>query len=223
MKKALIVILALLVIIGGGVWYFTSFKMDEMIRKSIEQAGSQSLGTAVTVAAVNTDLKNGSLTIGKITVANPPGFNNINAFSLSGIEASVDYENYDIKHVVIDQPDILIEELNGETNFTKLLANIESTPAEPEPVEEGEEPPVITIRHFRMNETRAAFESKSMDRYTDLKVGAVELKNVKGTPSEVTETIMHKLVEKVISAAAVEMLKAKASEKMNDIFGNDKD
>jgi len=221
MKKALGIVLLVLLIIGGVVWYFTAFKLDGVIKQQIEQVGTRSLGTSVSVGSLETDLKNGSVTISSITVANPPGYKNANAFSLNGIEAAVDFQTLEIKRVIVDQPEIIIEEKNGETNFTELLANMESQSAEPEPAAEGAEPPVIVIRHFRMNESRAAFESESLERYSDLKIGDVELKNVKGTPAEVANVITQEVLEKVVSAAALELIKAKASEKMDDIFGRD--
>lgn len=221
MKKALGIVLLVLLIIGGAVWYFTAFKLDGVIKQQIEQVGSNTLGTAVSVGSLKTDLKNGSITISSITVANPPGYKNANAFSLNGIEAAVDFQALEIKRVIIDQPEIVIEEKNGESNFSDLLANMESQAAEPEAATEGEEPPVIVIRHFRMNESRAAFESESLDHYSDLKIGDVELKNIKGTPTEVANLITEEILEKVVSAAALELLKAKASEKIDDIFGRD--
>lgn len=222
MKKLLGVLLVLLLVIGGAAWYFTSFKLDGMIQGAIEQAGRDTLGTSVSVGNVHTDLKNGALTISNITVANPPGYKNQTAFTLNNIEAAIDYGTRDIKRVIIDKPEIVVEELNGNTNISQLLANLESAPAEPTPAADAE-PPVITIHHFRMNESRASFESASMDRYSDIKVDAVELKNLKGTPDELAEVIGREVLDEVISAAAVELLKAKASEKLDDIFGRDKD
>lgn len=217
MKKVLVSILVLLLLVGLGAWYFTTFKLDSVIRAHIEQSASQSLGTAVTVGSVKTDLRNGALTISDITVANPPGFKNANAFALRGIEASVDYSTYDVKRIIVDKPEIIIEESNGETNFTRLLEGMESK-AKSAPAEEGATPPELVIHHFRMNESRAAFESPARDRYSELKVDAVEVKNVRGTPAEVAEVIMSEILEEVVSAAALELLKAKAEEKIGEIF-----
>ena len=213
MKKVLIGVLVLILVLGVAAWYFTTFRLDGLIKQQIEQVGSNTLNTQVTVGSVTTDLKNGSLIISDVVVANPPGFNNPNAFSLSGIEAALDYDTLDIRRIIIEKPEIVIEELNGETNFSTLLANMDSEP-EPEPETDTGPPPELVIHLFRMNESRAAFESKSMDRYTDLKVKAVEVKNVRGTPAEVTEVIVREILDEVISAAAVELLKAKASEKL---------
>lgn len=222
MKKLLIVLLVLLVVAGGAAWYFTSFKLDGLIEGAIEKAGTDSLGTSVSVGKVETNLKDGSLTISSITVANPPGFKNEKAFSLNNIEAAVDYKTKEIKRVVIDNPEIIVEELNGSTNIDKMLEMLDSAPAEPAP-EGSAAQPVITIRHFRMNESRASFESASLERYTDIKVDSVELKNLSGTPDELAQVIGHEVLDEVVSAAAVELLKAKASEKLNEIFNRDKD
>lgn len=220
MKKLLIVVLAVILAAGLFAWYFVSFRLDGVIKTQIEKVGGQTLGTSVSVGSLSTDIKNGSLTISDIIVANPPGYNNANAFTLRGIEAAVDYQNFDVKRIIIEQPEIVIEERNGETNFTELLSGLERSPGPEEPAGD-KPPPALVIHHFRMNESRAAFESKSFDRYTDLEIDAIEVKNVRGTPAEVTEVIAREVVEQIVSEAAKELLKAKASEKINDIFKRD--
>jgi len=169
------------------------------------------------------------LSISNITIANPPGYKNKNAFSLNDIEAAVDYANFDIKRIVINKPEIVVEEKGGKTNFDQILAALNSGETSPEPdaAPEGEgskeEETIYVIRHFRMDESRASFESESLDRYSDLKVDAIELSNIKGTRSEVGKIIANKIVSEITKEAATELLKAKASEKISDIFGKDKD
>lgn len=232
MKKILVVLLVLALVVGGGVWYFVSFRLDSMIETRIEQAGSQSFGTRVSVGAVKTSIRDGSLQISEITVANPPGYRNATAFSLNNIEAAVDYGSRDIKRLVIDRPEIVVEELGGKTNFEQMLAELESMDSEPSGAAGAE--PEIVIRHFRMNESRAAFESASLDRYTDIEVDAVELNDIRGTPTEVARIIAREVVGEVTSEAATELLKAQArskldevdrkvGEKLQEIFGGDDD
>ena len=240
MKKALTILLVLLLLVGGGVWYVVNFRLDSMIENRIETRASASLGTQVSVGTVETDIKGGSLTISNITVANPPGFKNKNAFSLNGIEAAVDYANLDIKRVVIEKPEIVIEEMGGETNFSRIMAQLEkqaggSDPdAEPAPGKEGKEEPIIVVRHFRMNQSRASFESESMDRYSDLEVDAVELNNLRGTPTEVGKIIATEIIQEITREAAIELLKAQArkqyekaeikiSDKLKSLLGEDDD
>ena len=220
MKKVLMVVLGIILVVGIFAWYFVSYGLDGMIKAKMEEVGTQTFGTSVTVGSLSTDIKNGSMTISDVTVANPPGYKNANAFTLRGIEAAVNFENFDIKRIIVDKPEIVIEEKNGESNFTELLANMESSP-EPEESTSEEAPPTLVIHLFRMSESRAAFESESLDRYTDLEIDAVEVKNVKGTPAEVTEVIANEIVNEIVSEAAKELLKAKASEKIDEIFNRD--
>jgi hypothetical protein len=218
MKKVLLVLLVLAAVVGGAVWYFTTYKMDAMIEQQVEKAGAASFGTPVSVGKVETNIKDGSLRISDITVANPSGFNNKNAFTLSGIEAAVDYSTWDIKRVFIEKPQIVIEEKDGSTNFNVMLDRLnqgEKVPVETTP--EGVEEPVITIHHFRMNESTAAFESKSMDRYSDLSIDEVEMTNLTGTPSELATIIATEVLNEVTKEAATEMLKAQARKKYDDV------
>ena len=217
MKKVFVIGLALLVLLGGVTWYFVTYRMDHMIGQRIEAAASRSFGTRVTVGAVKTDLRDGSLSVSNITVANPPGFRNANAFSLDNVEAAVDFSSLDIRRVVIDRPEIVIEEMGGETNFSKMLAELKQRDSQPEPAGDGGPEPVIVIRHFRLNESRAAFESASLDHYTDLEVDAVELNDIRGTPSEVARIIATEVVGEIASEAATEMLKAQAQKKIEDV------
>ncbi|MBT8060057.1 MAG: hypothetical protein KJO33_10700 [Gammaproteobacteria bacterium] len=232
MKKFLLFLLLLAVVIGTGVWYFTTFRMDSMIEKRVEQAGSASLGAPVEIGSVKTSIRDGSLRISDITVPNPAGYRNTNAFTLRGIEAAVDYANFDIKRVFINQPEIVIEEKGGRTNFDVMLERINR--GEKVPVESGGDEPVITIRHFRLNESRAAFESESLDRYTDLEIDAVELHDLRGTPSELATLIAREVLKEITQEAATEMLKAQArqqyekveesvTDKLKDVFGGDED
>jgi len=227
MKKALAILLVLALVAGGATWYFVSFRMDSMIQSQIEKTASVSMGAQVSVGGVKTDIKGGSLTIENVTVANPPGFKNKKAFTLNGIEAAVDYSNFEIKRVVIDRPEIVIEEMGGKTNFDRILAALNSGKSGQAPDGEGgakgKKEPIIVIRHFRMNESRAAFESESLDTYTDVKVDAIEISNIKGTPSEVANILASEIISEISREAGTELLKAKASEKINDLFNKIKD
>ena len=220
MKKLLVALLVIALLAAGGAWYFVSYRLDGLIERKIEEAGTQALGTAVTVGQVVTDLRGGALTISEITVANPPGFNNPNAFTLRGIEAAVDYDDFDIRRVIIDRPEIVVEEIGGETNVQKLLAQVEAAPADTGTEAEGDAP-VIVIRLFRMNESRATFESEGLDRASTVEVDAVELNNLEGTPEELAAVIAREVIEQVVADTAVQLLKSKAKDKLNELLNRD--
>ena len=234
MKKFLTVLLVLIVVIGGAVWYFTTYKMDAMIEQKIEQAGTASFGTEVSIGSVKTSIKDGSLEISDITIPNPAGFRNKNAVTLRGIEAAVDYAKLEIKRVYINEPDIVIEEKGGKTNFDVMMERLNQGEQVPVDAPEGQEEQIIVIHHFRMNESRAAFESESLDRYSDVEIDEVELKNLRGTPSEVATIIAQEVLTEITREAATEILKAQArkkydeveksaTDKLKDMFGGDDD
>lgn len=220
MKKALTFVLVLVLLAGGALWYFVSFRLDGLIERKIEEAGTQALGTAVSVGQVTTDLRGGSLAISEITVANPPGFNNPNAFTLRGIEAAVDYDGFDIRRVIVDRPEIVVEEIGGQTNVQQLLAQVEAAADGGEAAPDAEAP-VIVIRLFRMNESRATFESEGLGRASTVEVDAVELSNLEGTPDQVAAVIAREVIEQVVADTAVELLKSKAKEKLDDLLNRD--
>ena len=230
MKKIVITALLLVLLIAAGAWYFTAFHLDSLIETRIEQVGSEALGSRVSVGAVKTSVRDGSLEISSITVANPPGFSNPNAFSLNNIEAAVDYGSRDIKRLVIDTPEILIEEIGGAVNIAQLLDRLEEQ--EPSAGAAGREEPELVIRHFRMNGSRAGFDSATFDRHSTVEVDAVEINDLRGTPTEVARIIATAVLKEVTAEASKEVLKAQAGEKyeelekkvgdaLKDLFGSD--
>ncbi|HET6564518.1 MAG TPA: hypothetical protein VFG52_03820 [Xanthomonadales bacterium] len=216
--KKLFITLALIMLVGAGLaWYFVSVRLDSMIESRLERAATASLGNHVEVGGVETDLRNGTLTVREISVANPPGYRNPYAMRFNGVEAAVDYETQEIRRVVIDRPEFLIEELGGTTNFQQMLDALEAgedvvpagDPAKPEAE--------ITIRHFRIDGARAGFESEALDRYTELNVDAIELNDLKGTPTELANEIGRKVLEELSSEAGMALMEAQARKKAGDL------
>ncbi len=207
------IFLALILIIGlavaGASFYFVTYRMDGMIASKIESAGSSALGTHITIGTVNTGISAGSLQISNVSVANPPGYDKPDAISLDGIEAEINYDGFDITRLVIEQPSLYIEEAGGTTNFSELLEALETHVERRGPDADTSQPRIV-IRQFRMNESQAKFESKSYDMHSDVRIDSIEMENLEGTVEEVAIQIARRIVEEVATAAAVEVLKAKA-------------
>jgi hypothetical protein len=213
MKKIITTLLVLLFLAGGATWYFVTYRLDGTIERALENAGLTALGSSVQVGSVKTSIKDGSLTISGLTVANPPGYDSEHAISFNQIVAAVDYESFDIDRVIIENPEVIIEEKGGKSNFSDMLARLEGGDSKEEAPQGGDQP-VITIRHFKMNQTSAAFKSKSLEADSELNVKAIELNNVTGTPAEVANVIAKEIVGKLSAAAAAEILKAQARKKL---------
>jgi hypothetical protein len=216
--KKLFLTLGLIMLIGAGLaWYFVNVRLDSMVESRLERAATASLGSHVEVGGVETDLRNGTLTVREISVANPPGYKNPYAMRFSGVEAAVDYETREIRRVVINQPEFLIEELNGNTNFQQMLEALEAGEAVVPGADPAKPEPVITIRHFRIDGARAGFESASLERYTDLQVEAIEMNDLKGTPTELASQIGREVLNELSSEAGMALLEAQARKKAGDL------
>lgn len=141
MKKVLIVLAVLVLIIGGGVWYFLSGAGD-LIRAQMEQQGSKYLGTEVTVFNVDLALSEGRLTISDVDVENPEGFSKEDAFSLGSITLDLGgsiSEPYVVQNVSVIAPEVLYEvDANGQGNLIVLKNNLAANIPKGE---EGEAPP----------------------------------------------------------------------------------
>lgn len=216
MRKVALVF-ALIVLAGvAAAWYFIAFRLDGVVESEIERAATLSMGTAVEVGGVRTNLRDGSVTVQQISVANPPGFDGPYAARFKGVEAQVDYDTREVKRVVIDNPEFFIEEAGGKTNFGELLDTLEKQIAAGETEGQTAEPEIV-IRHFRINQTRAAFESRTLDRVDDVGVDAIEMNDLRGTPSELATLIAREVVQELSSEAANEMLKSQARKKFGEV------
>lgn len=87
-----------------------------------------------------------------------------------------------------------------------MLDELEKLAAEPAPAGSGADEPMIVLRHFRMNESRAAFQSASLDRYTDVEMDAVELHDLRGTPTEIAKIKKYDEAEQKVGDALKDML-----------------
>lgn len=216
--KKLFITLGLIMLVGAGLaWYFVSVRLDSMVESRLERAATASLGSHVEVGGVETNLRNGTLNVREISVANPPGYRNPYAMRFNGVEASVDYDTLEIRRVVIDKPEFLIEELGGTTNFQQMLDALEAGEDVVPAADSAKPEPEITIRHFRIDGARAGFESESNDRYTELNVDAIELHNLKGTPTELANQIGRAVLKELSSEAAIALLEAQARKKAGDL------
>lgn len=216
--KKLFSVLGLIVLVGAGLaWYFVNVRLDSVIESQLERVATTSLGNHVEVGGVETDLRNGTLRVREISVANPPGYKNPYAMRFNGVEAAVDYNTREIRRVVIDQPEFLIEELGGTTNFQQMLDAMEAGESPVPEADPAVPEPEITIRHFRIDGARAGFESQSLDRYTDLKVDAIEMNDLQGTPTELANEIGRKVLRELSSEAGMAMLEAQARKKAGDL------
>ncbi|OAN49489.1 hypothetical protein A6A04_19265 [Paramagnetospirillum marisnigri] len=146
MKKLLIIGAVILsVIVGGAVYLFSS--LDTIVKKIIEDVGTQVAGVKVSVGGVKISLTEGKASISGLTVANPPGFSSDPAFKLGEISVTLDTGSLSknpivVKDVLVGAPAVAYELSSGGSNLDQLQKNVKAFTAKqggakPEPAKPG--------------------------------------------------------------------------------------
>ena len=129
-KKLGIALVVLIVLIGGGLYFFLS-NLDEIVRTAVEKAGTRATGVSVTLGKVNIDLGGGMASLGNLNVANPSGFSSEYAFNLGDISVSLDLESLQsnpivINEVVVTSPKVIYEVGDNGSNVDAIQSNVET-------------------------------------------------------------------------------------------------
>jgi uncharacterized protein involved in outer membrane biogenesis len=121
---ALAAVVAIAVFVGLG-------RIDTIVKREIEVRGSAITETAVQVGSIDVSLRNGSVTLRDLTVANPPGFTAPYAFELGEITVhiavgSVASDPLVIKEIRIAAPRVTCElNASGTSNVEILRRAVE--------------------------------------------------------------------------------------------------
>ncbi|MEJ2107891.1 MAG: hypothetical protein P8X48_11310, partial [Acidiferrobacteraceae bacterium] len=116
MKKALIAVVAVLILAAGGVaWYFLH-NLDSIARAAIERYGTRAYRTAVHVQRVHIGLKDGVGAVYGLTIANPKGFKTRTAFSLKEISFKLDLSSLGQDVLILDDVTVRNPRLYYEMN-----------------------------------------------------------------------------------------------------------
>ena len=204
-KKILLALLVLVVAAGVGLYIFSG-KLDGLIKEAIETEGTAALGSAVRVAKVVTDFKQGRAEISGFKIANPAGYQAANAIELSDFAAEVNYSDQTVEEIIINNPVINAEQKGTRSNFQDLLDNMPDTEDEAE--EESTDPgPEITIKKLALTKAtinlltsgiEIAGKSVSLGNHTFVMDDFV-MTNVTGTAEQISEEVTDKLVSHVTS------------------------
>ncbi len=163
MKKALLTLL--LFIVAGGIFAYLNY--ENGIRRAIEVAGSNALGTQVTVSGVSLSPLSGTGSIRGLTIANPEGFDAPYLMELGGFDIALDNasllsEVIEIHYIQIDDVKITYETTVVRDNIRALLANLPRSDAAPV-IEATPDAPASTkviIRELRMNQPQVNLHTR---------------------------------------------------------------
>jgi len=234
--KALGWIVGLLVLVIGGAIAYVFFNSGSLVKSAIEEFGPQFLGVDVQVSAVNLDLAQGSAQIKGLSVGNPQGFSGSHMMKLNEIKVVLDTNQISeslvvMKQVVIDGADIVAVAKGQQTNFQKLLDNLESadggTGGESSEVSSGPETKFI-IDSFAFTNATASLSSDVLGEL-DLNLPDIRLQNIGRQSNGATAAEIAEQLVRPISAAIskevirqgidVDGMKARVEDKLRDKIG----
>lgn len=169
MKKIVIALLVLLVAIGGFIYVGLS-GLDGFIDEQLETQGSKITQTRVNVEQVETQLTNAKVSITGLSIANPQGYSDQNAFSMNAIRLDLGtstQEPYVIEELLVDSPTVLYEvDKQGKANLIVLKENVQSALPQSEKPQEStsnEATPLMQVNKITVKDVKLMLDIAALD------------------------------------------------------------
>ncbi len=228
-RTILIIVILLLAAVGVGTYYLLT-NLDYLVKSAIEKYGSQTVQTAVRVDSVNINLADAQAALSGMTVANPSGFAKRPALSLSGIGVAIDIKNtrrdlITINRINIDNPQIYFEiNQDRKNNLSRLKKNLAVSATAPGRAKDDSEESSLRLHirelHFSGAQVQALLIPLN-NKQGELKIPALRMSNLKGTPRQISRQILDTLLDHVQTevkksrlAAEIDRLKQDARQKV---------
>lgn len=162
--KWIIRILIVLVVLIAGFLASSYWWLDGAARKAIEVAGSDAMGTTVTLDKIRIGVLRGSASLSEFNIANPAGYEKPFFFDLKSGATEVN-----LRTVMEDTIEIPKVELSGLTmylepgpggkyNYETILENVEKYTKSEEPKEESET--LIKIKRIEVRDIKVYYKTK---------------------------------------------------------------
>ncbi|MBN2414613.1 AsmA family protein [bacterium] len=204
--KGVLITLAVIVILIAAAAAYVILNLNSVVKTAIERYGSEATQTAVRVEKVDLKLLKGFCGIGGLTVANPPGFGMEHCFSLGEVRADLDLASLAgdavrIEEITVRSLKVFIEvNKDNRNNLNELRKNLPEPAAETAGAE-ADPDTAAAGRAPRLRIDHILFEGGNIsalivplkDKTYSLDMPTIELKNLQGTPDQITSQIIRKL------------------------------
>lgn len=244
MKIIASIIVVLLLLSGGVLWFLANGSLNDYVKTQIETVGSQVTEQAVTVKAVDIKLTSGAGSILGINIANPKTYSQPNAFALGEMTLDINLESLTSSPIIIDaivikSPQAFVQfTQTGGSNIQDILDAIErNTPkadTTPTKSEGGEEPKIkvskIILAGTALTLDLSAFGNKAhsatLPDITLSNIGGADGLPASQLGSEIVKQALSKIWQqakatqkKKLTDSAKDKLKEEARKKLTDLFG----
>jgi hypothetical protein len=221
----------------AGVVYYVFNNLDAIVKAAIEKYGSDAVNTPVQVEEVGILLTEGTAVIKGLSVANPDGFSLPQAFFLGEITVGVNLEKTSQDMIAIDvinivEPQVFYEinaQRQGSLNVLKDNLSMGGEAADG-PAGDGsstasETAPVkLDIARFEFKDASLHAKIAPLQNRTyDLKLPALVLTGLSGTPEQISRQVFDRLIDhtkKVIQAQGLDKelaeIKARAQQRIDE-------
>jgi uncharacterized protein involved in outer membrane biogenesis len=231
-RKVLLAVLALLLLIGAGL-YFLGSNLNGIVTSVIEKQGSAALQTSVRVSGVDIRLSEASAAISGLNVGNPEGFSG-NAIELGGFSVQLDASSLTsdtvvIKDITVDGARINVLQQGASNNLTELLAGLQQGPSDDTTATDdttaAEGPGTkLIIDRFSLQGASASISNLDTEEMSEVALATIVLRDIGrasngATGAEIAEQILGPVLEAAIASAATQAIKDSASKKIGDSVG----
>lgn len=104
--KKLFLTIGVLSLLLVGFTLYGIYEMDGLVKVAIEKYGSEAVKAQVSVASVSVDLKKAQVTLKKLSVANPEGFKEKNAFYAGEVVIDLDEKHLNTSKIIVQKVSI---------------------------------------------------------------------------------------------------------------------
>jgi uncharacterized protein involved in outer membrane biogenesis len=238
------IIVILLLLSGGALWFLANGSLNDYIKNQIETVGTKVTEQAVTVKAVDIKLTSGAGSILGINLANPKTYSQPNAFTLEEVTLDINLASLTsspiiIDAIVINSPQAFVQfTQTGGSNIQDILDAIKrNTPKDDDSTADttsGNEPRIkvskIILAGTALTLDLSAFGNKKHNAT----LADITLSNVGGDAGLPASQLGSEIVKQALSTiwqqakttqkkkltdSATEKLKEKAKKKLTDLFG----
>ena len=236
MNKSIIAAVVVVIIAVAGAGVYLMQNLDGIVKDLIEQVGTDTVGTKVSLADVKVNLREGSATLSGLTVANPPGYSDEPVLSMGTIHVAIDTASLTeavtvINEISVSDVRVLAEQKGTGTNVQALRDGMDAADGDGAAADQSDTGSDILLAIKQINFDQGAMELRS-EQYgsRELTLQSLKLRDLGSadnglTPEQVGVEIAGQITRQV-QDAVTEALKAyvqdqaesKLKEKLGELF-----
>jgi hypothetical protein len=206
-KYLSIAIAAILLVTVASIWLVIA-NLDSIVERIVEDAGSEAIGTTVSLESAEVKLANASAALRGLAIENPAGYSEKYAFELGAIEVAIDPETVTgnevvLPKVVVDRASLTFEQKGNSNNLQALLDNLSSsTGSSGESASDDSEEMTLVITEFVLAGTAMTILHDQLDDPVSFVLPDIVLTNIGRVGAGVTaQQAAQQIIEPILDRA----------------------